>query len=75
MAKQVFYETTCFYLLGGGEITLTYPETDTEDIMKDFLDALNSNEFWWVGNYGEANAMFNGKQIENINTRLIVGWR
>lgn len=61
------------YLDDDQEINLAIPENVFEEVFEELESAIRSGSMWWVGNWSDVVATFNGRRIENINCRRVIG--
>lgn len=75
MAKETKETESILVILeGGDEITITYPVEIAEDLLEEMREAQSKDEFWYVGNYIHARAMYKGFFINHINTKRVIGF-
>ncbi len=61
-------------ILEDGEvIEITYPFDIEEELFNEMREAQSKDEFWNVGNYSDALAMYKGCCVSNINMKRVIG--
>jgi len=74
MAKSQDIESIGVVLENGDQIEVTYPEDIAEELLDEMREAQSKDEFWYVGNYIDARAIYKGYSLKFINMKRVIGF-
>jgi len=74
MAKSQDTESIGLVLENGEQIVITYPTDIAEELLDEMREAQSKDEFWYVGNYINAEAMYKGYSLNHINMKRVIGF-
>jgi len=74
MAKSQDTESIGLVLENGEQIVITYPTDIAEELLDEIREVQSRDEFWFVGNYTDASAMYKGYSLNFINMKRVIGF-
>ena len=74
MAKEVETESILIVLENGEQIDVTFPADIADELLGEMREAQSRDEFWWVGNWTNARAMYKGLYLDHINMKRVIGF-
>jgi hypothetical protein len=57
----------------GDTIVIEFPADLIEEILEDFSDSSRRQDYWNIGNWSEAKALFRGIQLNQIDMSKVIG--
>jgi hypothetical protein len=61
--------------LQGEVIEIEYPDSIMDEMLEDFRESCQRRDWWNVGNWSDAKAMYKGHRLNDINMDQIIGTR
>lgn len=61
--------------LQGDIIEIEYPDSIMDEILEDFCESRQRRDYWNVGNWSDAKAMYKGHRLSDIDMAQIIGTR
>lgn len=74
MAKEVETESISIILENGEQINVEFPDNIADELFSEMREAQSRDEFWWVGNWTNARAMYKGVYLDHINMKRVIGF-
>lgn len=61
--------------LQGDIIEISYPDSIMDELLEDFRESRQRRDYWNVGNWCNAMAMYKGHRLNDIDMAQIIGTR
>lgn len=66
-------ETLQLVTIHGDTIVIEYPTDSIDEILEDFRDSSRRQDYWNIGNWSDAKAMFRGIRLDEIDMSKVIG--